>query len=90
MATITISLPSKLKTYIDDQVSREGFGTVSEYVRSIIREDQKQKAQMRLEALLMEGLESGPATPMTDQDWVDIRREVHRRHEERKRPRARK
>lgn len=36
-------------------------------------------AQGRLDALLQEGLDSGPATPMTPQDWGDIRREVQRR-----------
>jgi hypothetical protein len=29
-----------------------------------------------LEAKLLEGLESGPATEMTSQDWDDIQREV--------------
>jgi hypothetical protein len=32
-----------------------------------------------LEQLLHEGLQSGPATPMTEADWEDIRREVQSR-----------
>ena len=34
------------------------------------------RSQEDLEAKLLEGLESGPATEMTSQDWDDIQREV--------------
>ena len=36
-----------------------------------------------LEALLLEGLNS-PQEPVTEQDWIEIRQEVHRRHAARK------
>jgi antitoxin ParD1/3/4 len=39
----------------------------------------KHKPQKRLETLLLEGLDSGAATPMTDQDWEDIRKAVRER-----------
>jgi len=32
-----------------------------------------------LDALLQEGLDSGPSTPLTAQDWAEIRLEVQRR-----------
>jgi len=37
-----------------------------------------------LEQLLREGLNSGPAEPMTDAEWEDIRREVYARAVQRK------
>lgn len=36
-----------------------------------------------LEALLAEGLDSGEGTPMTDQNWNDIRQDVRARHAQR-------
>ena len=36
----------------------------------------RREAQARLDALLQEGLDSGPSTPMTAEDWSDIRGEV--------------
>lgn len=39
--------------------------------------------QAHLEELLLEGLESGEATPMTCQDWAEIRAEVRARHAQR-------
>src|SRR4051794_3950866 len=38
-----------------------------------------EKRKREIEALLIEGLESGPSVPMTAEDWADIRREVHER-----------
>jgi hypothetical protein len=32
-----------------------------------------------MERLLLEGLDSGPATPMTKEDWADLRAEVAKR-----------
>ncbi len=75
MTSLNISLPEVLKEFVEKQVRQGGYSTPSEYVRELIRTDQKRKTRDRLEALLQEGLESGPATEMTDEDWTDIRRE---------------
>lgn len=48
-----------------------------------MREDEKRKAQDRLEALLMERIRSGEAMEMTRQDWHDIRAEALRQWEAR-------
>jgi antitoxin ParD1/3/4 len=42
-------------------------------------QNQKHKATEHLEALLLEGLDSGSATPITEQDWKDIRQAVRTR-----------
>ena len=76
MQTMNISLPDQLKEFVDNQVGSGRYSSVSEYVRDLIREDEKRKAQEKLEALLMEGIQSGVPTEITRQDWVDIRREA--------------
>ena len=68
MTDLHISFPDPMREYIDDQVASGRYNTVSEYLQALVREDQKRKAQERLEALLLEGLESGSATVMTDDD----------------------
>jgi antitoxin ParD1/3/4 len=75
MATIIVSLPDQMKDFVESQARKEGFGTVSEYLRSIIREVQKREAKQALEAKLKEGLESGPAPDLTPQEWDAIERE---------------
>ena len=58
MTTVTIALPVPLKAFVDSQVASKGFGNVSEYVRSLLREAQAKEEDARLEALLLEGLAS--------------------------------
>lgn len=60
------------------------YSSVSEYVRDLIRDDEKRRAHDRLEALLIEGIQSGQPTEMTRQDWDDIRREAVKQFEARK------
>lgn len=79
MATMNISLPDPMKEFIESEVASGGYSTASEYFRELIRDAQKRRAEARLEALLLEGLDSGASAPMTRQDWDDIRREVQRR-----------
>jgi antitoxin ParD1/3/4 len=76
MQTMNISLPDNLKEFVDNQVDSGRYSNVSEYVRELIRMDEKQKARETLEALLIEGIQEGEPTEMTRQDWEDIRREA--------------
>jgi antitoxin ParD1/3/4 len=80
MTDINISLPESMREFVEQQVAQGGYGTVSEYLLALVRDAQKRTAQERLEALLLEGLESGPATEMTDDDWDEMRRRFDERH----------
>jgi antitoxin ParD1/3/4 len=75
MESMNISLPEPLKEYVDRQIAGGRYSSVSEYVRELIREDEKRAAQERREALLIEGLE-GEETEMTNADWRDIRNQA--------------
>ncbi len=67
MSTMNISLPDALKDYVDEQVTERGYGSVSEYVRELIRRDRDQN---HLRALLLEGAESPPAGTV-DAEWFE-------------------
>ena len=84
MQTMNISLPDQLKEFVDGQVDSGRYSSVSEYVRDLIRDDEKRKLQERLEALLVEGIQGSKPTEMTRQDWDDIRREALKQFEARK------
>ncbi len=76
MTSLNISLPESMRMYIDQQIVLLGYSTASEYIRDLIRQDQKRQAKQELERLLLEGLESGKATDITEQDWLDIHKAV--------------
>lgn len=69
MATMNISLPENLKGFVDSQVQAGGYSTSSEYIRELIREDQKKKLEQRLSTLILEGLESGEPLPTDAAYW---------------------
>ena len=71
--SMNVSLPEALKEYVQERVAEGTYSNPSDYVRALIREDMKRQAEEKLDALLMEGLDSGPAEPMTAEDWDDIR-----------------
>ena len=75
MQTMNISLPDPLKKFVDGQVAAGRYSSVSEYMRELIREDEKRKAEERLESLLLEGLESAESE-LTRADWSDIRKQA--------------
>jgi len=70
-----ISLPEVLEAFVEQQVASGRYANAEQYLGSLVEADQKQKARERVEALIQEGLDSGPATEMTTQDWEHIRRE---------------
>ena len=73
MDSMNISLPSALKAFVDGHVAEGHYATASEYVRELIRNDAKAKAQAKLDALLLEGLE-GEDMEWTAADWNRLRR----------------
>jgi len=86
MQTMNISLPEQLKEFVDDQVGSGRYSSVSEYVRELIREDEKRKAHDRLEALLLEGLD-GEESELTREDFDEVRKEALAQLKARKRQR---
>jgi len=83
---MNISLPDPLKKFVDAQIAQGRYSSVSEYVRELIRADEKRKAEEQLEAKLLEGL-SGVESELTPADWSAIRREALAKVEDRKQPR---
>jgi antitoxin ParD1/3/4 len=73
MTTVTISLPDSLKEFVDAQIATKGYGNVSEYFRSLLREAQQKEADARLEALLLEGLASGDPIPVNEEFWESFK-----------------
>jgi antitoxin ParD1/3/4 len=83
MQSMNISLPEPLKEFVDGQIATGRYSSVSEYVRELIREDEKRKAEERLDALLLEGLQ-GKEAALTGDDLNAIRKEARAKVKSRK------
>ena len=75
MQTMNISLPGPLKDFVDHQIADGRYSSVSEYIRDLIRSDEKRKAEDRLTSLLLEGLES-EESELIRGDFEAIRKEA--------------
>lgn len=78
MESMNISLPEPLKQFVDRQIASGRYSSASEYIRELIRHDEKHKAEEQFQALLLEGLE-GEETELTRDDWAAIRKEARAR-----------
>lgn len=61
MATMNISLPEAMKQWAEKQARSGRYSNTSDYVRDLIRRDQEQAMKIaHMQALVTEGMESGP------------------------------
>jgi antitoxin ParD1/3/4 len=64
MATMNISLPEPMKTWVENQALSGRYSNSSDYVRDLIRRDQERAAVIaELQELITEGFESGEPKP---------------------------
>jgi antitoxin ParD1/3/4 len=78
--TMNVALPENLKEYVLRRVAEGGYSSASEYVRELIRTDQRRKAQELLETRLLEGLQGGEARELTAADWAELKRRIRDRN----------
>jgi len=71
MTTMNVSLPDELRTFVDERVTHDGYGSTSEYVRDLIRRDRERG---RLRELVLEGANSGPGV-VADAAYFDALRQ---------------
>jgi antitoxin ParD1/3/4 len=72
---MNILLPEPLKEFVDGQIASGRYSSESEYLRELIREDEKRKAKERLEELLLEGLD-GEEGNLARKDFAEIREDA--------------
>lgn len=83
---MNISLPEEMRAFVEGEVKSGEFSSASEYFRQLLREakaqkarDERERKKAELEALLIEGLESGPAVPITPQWWDELLSDVDKK-----------
>jgi len=79
MPTMNISLTDQLKEYVEAQVNSGRYTTVSEYVRELVRTDQKRREKEQVESQLLDGLNSGAAMEISPAMWEELRKRLRKR-----------
>jgi antitoxin ParD1/3/4 len=73
-STLNISLPETMRQFVEQKISSEGYGTISEYIRELIREDQR-KERHRFDSLIRDAFDSGEPSPLMKTD-IDAARKL--------------
>ncbi len=73
---LNISLPPTLKQWVQEQIDRGGYGTASEYIRQLIREERRRQERVGVENKLQEALDSGEPQPVNDATWKESEKRV--------------
>jgi antitoxin ParD1/3/4 len=76
MPTMNISLPENLKEFVESQVQSGDYSSVSEFMRELVRREQKERLREQVEQRLLEGLNSGEGTESTPEMWRNLHQEV--------------
>jgi antitoxin ParD1/3/4 len=78
MDDIRSSLSDISKAFVDAHMAEGNYASVSECIDAALRAQAKAEAQEKLEALLLEGLESGDPVEWTPELMDEIRKEARR------------
>ena len=67
MATMNVSLPDEMKTWVEDQTETGRYSNASDYVRDLIRRDQERRDKIaHMQTLITEAVESGVSKKSMD------------------------
>lgn len=80
MAQMNISIPEKLKAYVEERVADGEYASTSDYLRDLVRQDQRrQRALEELRAEIQAGIDSG----VSERSEFDIFDEMRTRIQDR-------
>jgi len=81
MTTHQIELPDTAQSFVNEQVAAGRFTSVSEFVVTLIEQARQDATLQRVEAQLLEGLESGPGEEATPEYWERKKQEWTRKYQ---------
>jgi len=76
MQTMNISLPDPMKEYVEERVSAGAYSSASEYVRELVRADQKRHATEELEQILLHAMNPGDPFEVTPKMIEDVKQKL--------------
>ena len=70
--SLHVTLPEKLRRFVELQTEKAGYSSMSDYVQQLIRRDMKRREQEKLKNMLLEGLASG-RKDYSENEWTALR-----------------
>ena len=70
---LNVALSEPMQAFIEEQIATGKYSNASEYIYYLVEQEQERLAREQVEAMLLEGLESGEAIEVTDEWWQQKR-----------------
>lgn len=72
MGTTVLNISSKLGSLIVASAEEEVVASAADWLVTPAKREIRSREDAKLEAALLQGIESGDPTPLTEQDWRDL------------------
>jgi len=72
MMEINLKLPDEWQAFIEAEATAGGHATAADYVHMLVMQARLERSRAQVEALVEQGIQSGPAVEWTDEDWDEI------------------
>ncbi|HLP91638.1 MAG TPA: type II toxin-antitoxin system ParD family antitoxin [Nostocaceae cyanobacterium] len=76
MDNILADFPQSLTDFINEQVAKGGYNSISEYLKFLVFQEQKRQLKKHIEELIVEALDSGERIKVTDEWWEQERQNL--------------
>jgi len=74
MATMNVSLPEQMRSWVEENVKSGRYANASDYVRDLIRKDKDRGIGIeQIQALITEGINSGISNKSVDDVWNEVK-----------------
>lgn len=78
MAQMNISIPDKLKSYVESRVTGGDYASSSDYLRDLVRQDQRERRRLEwLRAEVQAGFDSGISDTDPFEQIEELRQRAH-------------
>ena len=79
MPTVCVTLPERLHAFVEAQVAKGAYGSVSDYIQGLIAEAEISQARAEIDMALLAGveaLERGEGRELTTADWQRLQARI--------------
>jgi antitoxin ParD1/3/4 len=74
--SLNVTLPEPLQAYVEAQVAEGIYVNINEYFQQLVRQDQERQDQAKLEAMLLDGDNSGDGSEVTAEFWQGLKADI--------------
>jgi antitoxin ParD1/3/4 len=73
---MNIILPDSISTFVEEQVTIGKYSSAADYLVDLIEADRRRAIRAQIASEVRRGIESGPSSPLDENEWRSIREEV--------------